>query len=377
MKKLRILFIESFYGGSHQDFADGYINNSRHEIKIFTLPARYWKWRMRGAAFYFAEKIQNPEDYDLLITSDMISLSDLQMLWKGRCPPAAVYFHENQLSYPLPEGEKTDYQFGFTNITSALAADRLIFNSYFHMESFLQNIPLFTEKMPEYRPIGIIETIKSKSSVLYPGCSLSAADGMIEKDRGVPHIPLVVWNHRWEFDKRPKYFFDALDAADKQLKEEGIEIPFYLVVLGENFQIVPKPFLHAEKKYGSRILQFGYCENKADYFKWLASSDIVISTAVQENFGISVVEAVYCGCTPLLPDRLSYPELVPEKYHSSVLYSSNKDFREKLTGLLRKISQEGNTDLPAAELAEHFSRYSWEKAAPQYDEFMTKIIDNP
>ena len=33
---------------------------------------------------------------------------------------------------------------------------------------------------------------------------------------------------------------------------------------------------------------------------------------MQENFGFGVAEAVYLGCTPVLPNRLVYPELYPD-----------------------------------------------------------------
>ena len=48
MSILNILFLESFYGGSHREFADGLVQRSRHRIELHTLPARFWRWRMRG-----------------------------------------------------------------------------------------------------------------------------------------------------------------------------------------------------------------------------------------------------------------------------------------------------------------------------------------
>ena len=42
----------------------------------------------------------------------------------------------------------------------------------------------------------------------------------------------------------------------------------------------------------------------------LQSMDVVISTAEHEFFGIAVCEAVWAGAVPVLPRRLSYPELV-------------------------------------------------------------------
>ena len=386
MKKLKILFIEPFYGGSHKNFTDGLIKYSSHDYRLYTLPARYWKWRMRGAALHFSQKIKNPSEYDLLFTSDMMSLSDLKMLWRDDCPPAVVYFHENQLSYPLPEGEKMDYQFGFTDITTALASERLLFNSHFHMNSFLDSMPGFIRKMPEYKPLWAVDKIRVKASVLYPGCDFPEAEEAwpntvagISEENAAPaasSVPLILWNHRWEFDKCPEIFFNALKEADGRLKSAGVEIPFNIAVLGENFQAKPKAFIEAKEYFGERILQYGYCDSRAEYISWLQKSDIVISTAVQENFGISIVEAIRYGCFPLLPDRLSYPELIPDKFHKDVIYGSDADLAEKLTAILSNID-EANLNKNKTELSSFFSKYSWESAVRDYDEFFYSVLQEP
>jgi hypothetical protein len=85
---MAFLFLEPFYGGSHRVFADGWIERSRHRIDLLTLPPRFWKWRMRGAALHFARRVRDPRVYDGLIVSDLMSLSDLKALWGGACPPA-------------------------------------------------------------------------------------------------------------------------------------------------------------------------------------------------------------------------------------------------------------------------------------------------
>ena len=83
MKKncLKFLFLEPFFGGSHRNFAEGLRSHSRHKIDLLTLPARFWKWRMRGAALYFFKKMPSLEGYDGLIVSDLMSLSDFKSLW--------------------------------------------------------------------------------------------------------------------------------------------------------------------------------------------------------------------------------------------------------------------------------------------------------
>ena len=129
------------------------------------------------------------------------------------CPPSMVYFHENQLTYPLAPGESRDFQFGFTDITTSLAADRIVFNSQTHFDTFFSKLPVFLNMMPEYQPKWVIDEIRSKADVLYPGCHFPTPVNTPNKLLEADLPPLIVWNHRWEFDKNPADFFNALDKV--------------------------------------------------------------------------------------------------------------------------------------------------------------------
>ena len=361
--KLKFLFLESFFGGSHREFARGLVSHSKYRIDLVTMPARFWKWRMRGAALYFVKKINSLKGYDGLITTGLMSLSDYKVLSKGQCPPALVYFHETQLTYPLAPGEHMDYQFGFTDITTALAAERVLFNSRTHSDAFFSKLPGFLKMMPEYRPNWVVEAIRSKAGLLYPGCRFPAQVlSTAEFSREVP--PLIIWNHRWEFDKNPNEFFQALDA----LLENGAA--FRLALLGENYQAIPKAFLGARDRYGERIVQYGYVESRAEYIKWLKRGSIVISTARQENFGIAVIEAVRYGCVPLLPARLAYPEIIPEGFHPQVLYKDPGDLVDKLSRLITNYPE---FEKLRGDLSEQMSRFAWENLIDRYDQELEKL----
>ena len=52
------------------------MQHSRHDVELHTLPARFWKWRMRGAALHFARAVAAPEDYDLLLATDLMGVAD-------------------------------------------------------------------------------------------------------------------------------------------------------------------------------------------------------------------------------------------------------------------------------------------------------------
>jgi len=358
---MRVLFLNPFHGGSHRAFAEGWVRASRHRIDLVSLPARFWKWRMRGAALHFVRKVENPRDYDALVVTDLMSLADLKALWGEACPPALAYFHENQLSYPLPPGETMDYQFGFTDITTCLAAARVLFNSRFQHDAFFARLPSFIGMMPESHPRWVIEAIRSRASVLHPGVDLPSKPERPRRAPGEP--PLVVWNHRWEFDKNPGAFFAAIDAA------LGRGLDLRLALLGENFQVVPKEFEAARSRYGERVVQYGWVADRAAYLGWLGRGDVVISTAEQENFGMAVVEAIRMGCRPLLPRRLSYPEILPERFHAACLYDDPPDLIGRLSDLLSgrcPVSDDGA-------LAESMQRFAWPRVIGDFDRALDVI----
>ncbi|MBB6479002.1 tRNA-queuosine alpha-mannosyltransferase domain-containing protein [Spirochaeta isovalerica] len=352
----RFLFIEPFYGGSHKYFADGLIQKSCHEIDLYSLPARFWKWRMRGASVYAVQHIKDLMRYEAIIVSNMLSVSDFKALAGPDLPPVILYFHENQILYPLAEGETEDLHYGFTDFISALCADSIIFNSEFHMKAFLKGIPPFLSRFPDFRPSSSIEKIQTKCQVIPPGCHLDP-EPYIPVER--PENPVIIWNHRWEHDKNPEDFFEVLFELDS----EGI--PFSLAVLGERYTTSPEIFSIAEQKLKDRIIHFGYAENYSDYKAILNSGNIVISTAFQENFGISIIEAIGSGNFPLLPNRLSYKEIIPEEFHKFCLYKNKKDLINKLKKLISHYDPQ-----LLRKLVEKNKRYDWNQIIAQYDLYL-------
>ncbi|MFW6361545.1 MAG: tRNA-queuosine alpha-mannosyltransferase domain-containing protein [Spirochaetota bacterium] len=355
MPTLEILFIEPFYGGSHKAFADELARYSRHNFTLFTLPARFWKWRMRGAALEVVRRIPSPDRFDLVVAASMLSLADLKALWGAACPPLISYFHENQLNYPLSPGETRDFHYGFTDITTGLAADRIVFNSHYHKSAFFEELPGFISCMPDTKPTWVVEELINKSLVCHPGIAATAIETTHTPAGPPAEPPLILWNHRWEHDKNPEGFFRVLAAA----ADRGLQ--FRLALVGEQFSRYPQVFDQARERLGGKIVQFGYVGERAAYYRWLRQADIVVSTAYQENFGLSIAEATAAGCYPLLPRRLSYPELIPPEYHSACLYKDEAELERRLGEILR-----AGQPAPAG-LAEAMRRYSWTTLREQYD----------
>jgi glycosyltransferase involved in cell wall biosynthesis len=359
---VKILFLESFFGGSHKEFALGFKAHSRHDVTLVTLPDSFWKWRMRGAALYFVNTIKDFSVFDAIIVTDMLDLTDFLSLAGKDLPPVLMYFHENQLSYPLSPRQTRDFHLGFTNIISAFAADKVLFNSQFHLDDFIKSAVRMIRQMPDFKPVWMIEQIRQKAAVVYPGCEFET--GQIDLGQKNVKKPLIIWNHRWEYDKKPEFFFDALAG----LKEK--KIPFSLALLGERYDIFPDIFKQAKEKFKDEIKVYGYVESRKEYVNWLKKGAIVLSCAIQENFGISIVEAARFGCIPLLPDRLSYPEIMPEKLHSKVLYQTKQDLIEKLED--RLINYQDYLPLQKT-LSIKMEQFSWEIIVRQYDKNLENL----
>ena len=98
----------------------------------------------------------------------------------------------------------------------------------------------------------------------------------------------------------------------------------------------------------------------------------MISTANHEFFGISVVEAVSAGALPLLPTRLSYPELIPSSAHDRCLYGDDKGLAPRLRSLLEDPAAIAR-DLE--ELAASMQRFSWNTMAPRYDDALEDLVN--
>lgn len=292
--------------------------------------------------------------YKSIFCSSILNLAELMALRPDlHTLHKVIYFHENQLVYPVQMIKHRDFQYGYNQILSCLVADAIIFNSYFNMNSFLEKINGFLKLQPDVHFKNINDHIIPKCRVIYFPIEVPIANA----NRGSTlHI---IWPHRWEHDKNPDLFFETLF----KLKENNFK--FVVSVLGEQFDKVPEVFVKAETILKNEIQQFGRVPSKADYYQILSTGHVVVSTATHEFFGVAMLEAVFCGCYPIACNQLVYPEIYP--FHC--LYSTPNQLYKKLKTLCEKpylahvYLKNANIDL---------EKFKVEKIIPDFENVLIK-----
>ena len=370
MTRRRVLLCEPYATGSHRAWAEGLARHSRHEVAVVSHPGTSWKWRMQGAALTMAEQVDRYVARhgrpDVLVVSEMVHVPALLGLARRSLAdvPVVVYLHENQLTYPPPEGTVADHTYAMTNWLSMAAADRVVFNSEFHRTAVLDALPGFLARFPDRRHDHRLAGVASRSSVLPIGVDPALFD-LPDRVPTSGRVPLVLWNHRWEYDKAPEEFFGALSA----LADEGVS--FQVAVAGATFRTVPSVFTAARERLGDRVVHFGTAE-RSTYVELLSRADVVVSTARHEFFGVAVVEAVAAGAMPVLPCRLAYPELVPtaEPY----LYDDHDGL---LRSLRRALTDPAGRRAAAARARDHAVRLARPTVAAAYDELVDVLASDP
>ncbi|MBT8430793.1 MAG: DUF3524 domain-containing protein [Gammaproteobacteria bacterium] len=292
----------SAYGaGSHAAWADWLISSQPQlRWRRLELPGRHFRWRIRGNPLSWLDRLP-PGVPDLIVATSMVDLATLRGLFPRLARvPAIYYFHENQFAYPLSATQNPSIEPQMVQVYGALAAQSILFNSRFNRDSFLQGVDALIAKMPDATPIGLRERLNARAGVCpVPIEPVAAAPDKDER--------LILWNHRWEYDKAPDLFADAILAA----AEQGAN--FRLALLGKRMPSTPDALARLRNGLGGRIVADGRVD-RVTYRRILGRASIVVSTALHEFQGLAVLEAASAGARPLVPDALCYPEQYPVAY---------------------------------------------------------------
>ncbi len=356
---MRILLLSPYDADSHRRWREGLVAAfPEHDWRVHTLPPRHFQWRIRGNPLALARAVGSDVP-DRIIATSMTDLATLRGLVPALATvPAILYFHENQFAYPPGADGRLRVEPQMVTLYGALAARRIVFNSQWNRDSFLDGVAALLRRMPDAVPRGVVSDLRAKAVCL----PVPLEDTLFEG----PPAPLqrftLVWNHRWEYDKGPERLLQAMT----RLAARGVD--FTLHVVGQRFRRIPPEFEALRERLGERIGQWGPVADRVGYLALLRRSHVVLSTALHDFQGLAVLEAVACGCRPLVPDRLAYPEWFGAEWR----YASHpEDAAAEAAALTDTLAvwaaRHADGTLPPAPSVRPLA---WSRLAPRYGELI-------
>lgn len=366
----RALLISAYDAQSHARWHRGLTQTfaAQWQWSTITLPPRHFAWRARSNPLSLLQQHREllSAPWDLFVATSMTELATL----KGLCPslahtPTLVYFHENQLAYPTTQAKDPNLlhlQLG--NLYTAMAAEVIAYNSAYNRDTMLQGLRALIRKMPEGAALlPHLDDLEARSVILpVPLEDDLIAQRPLRREAG----PLkIAWNHRWEHDKAPDRFFDALH----RLSASGHD--FELRILGQQFRHSPPCFAQAKETLAKHITHFGYAPDKATYHELLRTSDVIVSTALHDFQGLAMQEAIALGCRPLAPNRLAYPEYIKPQ---DLYESTPADADAEAATLARRLAQCIQAQEHVSSYAQRREQWTWSAHKQAYQDAFALAI---
>ncbi|MGF1596095.1 MAG: DUF3524 domain-containing protein [Acidimicrobiales bacterium] len=368
---MRVLLVEPWLDGSHRRWAEGYRAASAHDVEVIGLPGALWRWRLRGGALPLADRVGAwVDDHgrpDVLLVGGLVDVAHLVGLTRRVLGPdvaVVTYQHESQLVHPVG---RDDQEAALRNWLSWCASDLVVFNSGYHRRAVTEALGPWLDRLPDRSHRTVADRVTARFDVVPVGVDPLRRPAGDARPARSPDGPIILWPHRWERDKNP----DVFAAALGRVADAGL--PFRLVLAGEEPTAGSERTVTARaevaERFGSAVVAVGPFDDD-HYRRLVASADIVVSCADHEFFGVAVVEAVGAGCVPLLPDDLSYPELIDAQWHDVALYRRGTFG----SSLVAAVADHDRRRLDCAGLAATMDRFAWPAVAPALDGRLERLL---
>lgn len=352
--QLNILALEPYYGGARRRMLQALQRLSRHEWTVLKLPARRVERRLAASSRWFAELIHRGEisGFDLLFTSEMLNLSDLQRIVPklGR-KPSIVFFHENQT--PGPDRDLTT-ALDTVNLTSAMAATEIWFNSQYHLDAFIAKAQYMVRRNPETVGKDPASELRHKAQVIAPPVELSRMyESLAGRIRPIRDPRTLLFDLRCGGAAAAEMVAKIADRLD--LRGE----PFNLITIG------PDRWLPASLPRTNVTDR-----DEAGQYRALHQAGVFISLQVGATTDELFIPAMAAGCWPVVPEDAFYAESLPPMCHLCCLHDGNVE------GIVNRILDAWYGERPMGyelEQQELISQFDAVRAVRVFDELVEEV----
>jgi len=202
--------------------------------------------------------------------------------------PSIVAQHHYIIHKSLPYPFEGMFPRLWHQMGGSIAADAVVYNSDHCISMARDSFGMYLNSQQ-------MDQLEKKSQVLRFG--LLRGDEPQAPNANGDEPPIVLYNHRFENYKQPKTTFAVLDS----LRE------------AHNFRVWATQVSGQDTK-SYNIDEFLYEPNRASYLARCAVPAINTINSIHETFCISILDSLAMGHLVVLPNALTFPELVPPDY---------------------------------------------------------------
>lgn len=305
--QLHVLFLEAYPGESHRRASEVLQRHSRHRITIIEASRDHWMTLALVSHLELADRISQlqPSAVDLIIVSGTTNLPGLLLSLPPHLQglPVVSYMHESQWSYPSTGEDSRSVL--VQHLDAIRHSSEIWFNSRFHREDMQRAAgEPFIDRRIRQEARALFQASRPRLRVVYPPVEIDCCSHLGAPADGARR---VVWNARWEHDKRPDRFVEAVRSLVRRIGSIDVLV---LGTAGKDTQEITSMFAGI----AGQVSVPGHLHDRTTYEQMLAGGGIIISTADHEFFGIGVLESVLAGLAPVVPAALAYSETIPSAW---------------------------------------------------------------
>jgi glycosyltransferase involved in cell wall biosynthesis len=292
----RIKFVSWPYDTQMSTSVIGFDPARFHEIETKYAPTMYWLHQVELGAFIAGGYARS---------------------WSDLSTPALVAHQHYIIHRSLPYPYESMFPRQWLQIGGSLSSDTVVYETDYCRkmaeESFTELITekkwQEIEKKSVVLPVGVL-------SGLEPRAPIATADDQ----------PVFIYNHRFERYKQPEVTFSILNELRKHYKFEiwATQTP-------------------GQRTGGSYEFYFDksiFAPKRIDYLNKIAIPAINTINSLHETFCISIVDSMALGHLIVVPNALTFPEIVPKGY--PFLFNSPDEQRAMLTSILDNWPEDYN-----------------------------------
>lgn len=262
----------------------------------------YKSTQMMKISQLFQSKQIKPGDVFFISDIEFWGIEALRMLSQMNKVPIKIYGFLHAASYTKEDAfaVAAPYQ-KFTEVGWLAACDGVFVGSHYHKRAFVLRRLDIVQGNAEYDEL--FDKLIVTGNPLFNEAYKYLTQGALR----TPRKNRILITNRFDSEKRPN---ESLEIA-LEVKRARPDTEIVVTTGRPNFTSNDPDLVKMARKLEAQgLIKIASGLTKEQYHEYLATSKVMLTNSIEENFGYCIAEAIIHGCQPVAPHGLSHDELI-------------------------------------------------------------------